>query len=728
MTVPVQIPFNNYVGNAATTAFPYTFLVLLSGDLVVKVNGVTLVNGIDYTVTGIGVLVGGLVTMTVAPASLATVAIYRSTAITRAVDYQSNGDFLAPTVNSDFDRPWLVLQELFSGPAGFGRMVKAPVGETIGDLPAASVRAGNLLSFDSNGNPLAVAAAAQSATQLTIDLASSSLATKNSGQIGFNYALGYAVGTVGRWLQDLATSAGSSLIGFVQSGTGAVLRTLQSKGRDTVSVADFGVVGSGDETVKVQAAVDSFTGVSCTLDLVGLAISITTVNIPNAKAVTVKNGSITVIGAGSMGLSKVTTTSPQSGGTYAKYDLTCENVKFTRLVTGGACVRVGLAWQDATGGVVIDPSCNFQLSNGAVGMRLSRCFFSQIDGRFFMDATSTGLLCDASEVVAADAYPSCPFTVRCGANFTGGIGFDQVFVAGSTWNSFEGFTFSPGCSFYASEFRAKKYNLLKCVGVEWNSAKLLLDSGNNTIITGGYTDRNVVGDGPLMTVKTTYRNVQQFYVGGGFQCNAQGSVGDMIVFTDSGALGGTQITNVVIGAVSFIGGINDVANQINGIKFNHVSMRNVNVTGEQTFQNLYGCLYFVQAINRSVIKQFDARDISWYAVNVATGYGATAYNRFDGIYRVITVDILCASYASSGAVENIHSQVLTFDSMMRPPVVSVSAVNSYFGAGYFTIAASQAGRDTVWAYLVKNIAAPSANRGGCSATLTLDASQYLAPL
>jgi len=56
-----------------------------------------------------------------------------------------------------------------------------------------------------------------------------------------------------------AASSGSSLVGFIQSGTGAVATTVQAKLRESVSVKDFGAVGNGstDDTAAIQLALNS---------------------------------------------------------------------------------------------------------------------------------------------------------------------------------------------------------------------------------------------------------------------------------------------------------------------------------------------------------------------------------------------------------------------------------------------------------------------------------------
>lgn len=86
----------------------------------------------------------------------------------------------------------------------------------------------------------------------------------------YKLKLSNAVG-VEQWTTDnltgpltvsLTGSNGSSLVGFIQTGTGAVARTVQSKLREAYSVTDFGVVGDGvtDYTTAINAAVVAAAG------------------------------------------------------------------------------------------------------------------------------------------------------------------------------------------------------------------------------------------------------------------------------------------------------------------------------------------------------------------------------------------------------------------------------------------------------------------------------------
>lgn len=67
---------------------------------------------------------------------------------------------------------------------------------------------------------------------------------------------GYTTATnVQTGFDNLGSSAGTSKVGFIQTGTGAVSRTAQAKLRESVSVMDFGAVGDGitDDTAAIKA-------------------------------------------------------------------------------------------------------------------------------------------------------------------------------------------------------------------------------------------------------------------------------------------------------------------------------------------------------------------------------------------------------------------------------------------------------------------------------------------
>lgn len=149
MTVEVQTPFIEHIGNGVTKTFGHTFLLLDKADLKVYVDGVLQVSG--YTVAGVDVPSGGSVTFIVAPKSGKRVLLSRELALARTIDYQVNGALPSATIDKDFDRLWQAFQQLNAQLAG---VLGAAYPETIGQLPGSVDRASKFLAFDAAGEPI----------------------------------------------------------------------------------------------------------------------------------------------------------------------------------------------------------------------------------------------------------------------------------------------------------------------------------------------------------------------------------------------------------------------------------------------------------------------------------------------------------------------------------------------------------------------------------------------
>ena len=151
MTVSNTTSRNQYTATSGQTVFPYTFKIFDKDDIVVIQEGVTLTEGTDYTVSGVGVDGGGNVTLTTGATSGEIVTIYLDMSLTRTTDYQTSGDFLAADVNNDFDRLWLAAQQ---NSEDLRRSLSFPVDDLTfvsSELPSAELRANKYLTFGSTG-------------------------------------------------------------------------------------------------------------------------------------------------------------------------------------------------------------------------------------------------------------------------------------------------------------------------------------------------------------------------------------------------------------------------------------------------------------------------------------------------------------------------------------------------------------------------------------------------
>lgn len=206
MTINTDLSKRTYTGNGVKLDYDYDFKIPLASDLKVSLydlDGVEHVQVLDtdYEITGAGSDAGGQVIFMAAPADDWTIILLSNADYTQPTDFKNQGRFFPETHENSFDRAVILARQLNER---VSRSVLVPVsavgvtGELDAILPLQSVR-------------LNAAGTAMEAFDVT------------------------PYGGVG----------GSNLIGYQADGTGAQLRTIQDKLRDTVSVKDFGAFADG---------------------------------------------------------------------------------------------------------------------------------------------------------------------------------------------------------------------------------------------------------------------------------------------------------------------------------------------------------------------------------------------------------------------------------------------------------------------------------------------------
>ena len=110
MAVNNVLPIIEYTANGTTTDFSFPFLILDAGDLSVFFDGVEQSSG--FTISGVGNQNGGTVSFDSAPANGVLVRLQRIVALDRTNDYIEGGGLPSGTLDYDFDRGVMQVQDL----------------------------------------------------------------------------------------------------------------------------------------------------------------------------------------------------------------------------------------------------------------------------------------------------------------------------------------------------------------------------------------------------------------------------------------------------------------------------------------------------------------------------------------------------------------------------------------------------------------------------------------
>jgi len=171
MTVTSAISRADFVGNGAVSVFAYNFRIFVNTDLLVTIADLanvetTLVLATDYTVSGVGDVNGGNVTLVNgAQAHLDTdgdlltgfaISIRRVRPVTQTTDIRNQGPYLPEVIEDSLDHGIMVSQQRQDEADRSLKLPETEPGTAANTtIPASADRLSKVLAFDASGNPIA---------------------------------------------------------------------------------------------------------------------------------------------------------------------------------------------------------------------------------------------------------------------------------------------------------------------------------------------------------------------------------------------------------------------------------------------------------------------------------------------------------------------------------------------------------------------------------------------
>jgi hypothetical protein len=476
--------------------------------------------------------------------------------------------------------------------------------------------------------------------------------------------------------------------------------------------------GSSDNSAEIQRAVNSCS-TACHIVLSNVVVA-GQITLPTTADITFSSvGSVHVTGTmAAFYRAETTKTARVSSRVYF------DGVTFLKS-NPGIIIQENLIFISSTNLGLAVHGCHFQLGNaGAVAIALSADSGTIIsDNVFDTGAEAAGT---AIETIATEAHGdqtiSTPMVATVSGNtFRYGVAFQQVKLA-SAADPAEGFLFT-GNHFIGASVSASG-NEINFIGNEFVGASVTLKDLANSTFSGNYVDSGNVPNKTLLTIDSV---IQQQVTSNSFISAGQPNTICVAFVNPRGLTSGT--TTVTLSGNTYVGSSNTSSGG-SGVLFDDPVARNIYL-GAENFRSLYAALDFAAILDRSTIDRFEARDVVYYAYNIATYRGQ--YLRSDPVYAVIQAHLTGTVYSSTGVNVEIGGSTLTFPAMFNNPVVTVAAVkgNPATPCSPDTFpAASNGGNSVTPSSLAISLYSTTGARLGfaaCDALITLDDSLYAAP-